>query len=311
VTAEGVNVKSANAAKSTSEVGLLSHDGTDVILNNNHGGIKVTVGSQKTQGTLTCTDIPHADTVLVVDDTTYTAKASGATGNQFNIGATLALTLANLLAAINASAETATSWSDDGTSLVVEWDVAGTVGNSKTFTTTLTHCSLTGAGTLGGPGATHTGVAGSTLIDADQGGVVTISGIVSGNSLLTTSLDNGAYSGQYLSATVDTNATGVGACLYVGTDGHYDDAIATSLAAVKCRAVALEAGTGTKLVLIRGFVRNTGWSFDIGADIFVSASAGVITKTAPTTAGQFVKRVGYAVSADTIYFDSAGSVIGL
>lgn len=53
--------------------------------------------------TLTLTGLPSADETFVVAGVTFTAKASGATGNQFNIGGTATLTAAAIAAAVNAS----------------------------------------------------------------------------------------------------------------------------------------------------------------------------------------------------------------
>lgn len=57
--------------------------------------------SASTTGTFT--GAPVADQTMVINGVTFTAKSSGATGNQFNIGSTVTETAANLVAAINAS----------------------------------------------------------------------------------------------------------------------------------------------------------------------------------------------------------------
>jgi hypothetical protein len=46
---------------------------------------------------------PSNDETCVINGVTFTAKTSGATGDQFNIGSTLYVTATNLAAAINAS----------------------------------------------------------------------------------------------------------------------------------------------------------------------------------------------------------------
>lgn len=59
----------------------------------------------KATATLTLTGDPSADETFVLCGTTFTAKGSGATGNQFNISAGNATTTAaNIAAAVNASA---------------------------------------------------------------------------------------------------------------------------------------------------------------------------------------------------------------
>lgn len=60
-------------------------------------------GAAQASGTLTLTSVVATNTAAI-NGVTFTAIASGATGNQFNVGGTDTLTAANLAAAINASA---------------------------------------------------------------------------------------------------------------------------------------------------------------------------------------------------------------
>lgn len=60
-----------------------------------------TAVSASTTGTFT--GAPSADETITVNGVAFTAKSSGATGNQFNIGSSVTATAANLAAAINAS----------------------------------------------------------------------------------------------------------------------------------------------------------------------------------------------------------------
>lgn len=68
--------------------------------------IAISVQGQATRasGTVTFSAVASADDTVIVNGVTFTAKASGATGNQFNIGASATASAANLAAAINASA---------------------------------------------------------------------------------------------------------------------------------------------------------------------------------------------------------------
>lgn len=100
------------------------------------------------RGTLTLTGQPTATQTFVIDSTTFTARASGAGANEFNIGATKEETAANIVACVNASTETATAWRI-GSSCVFQWDTPGTVGNSKTFTEALSNATADGGGVLG------------------------------------------------------------------------------------------------------------------------------------------------------------------
>lgn len=66
------------------------------------GTVKVGVAAVQASGTLTLSTAVATNTA-VVNGVTFTCVASGATGNQFNVGGTDTLTAAALAAAINAS----------------------------------------------------------------------------------------------------------------------------------------------------------------------------------------------------------------
>jgi len=113
-------------------------------------------------------------------------------------------------------------------------------------------------------------------------------------------------SGLIITATVDTNAQGVGAPLFMAADGHLDTADADTNATSPCVALALETGTGSKNILAHGIVRNDAWNWTPGPGnaslIYVSESVGTLTQTAPTTANSVIQPVGWALTADSIYF---------
>ena len=102
--------------------------------------------------------------------------------------------------------------------------------------------------------------------------------------------------------TVDTNSVGFGSALVLAADGHYDEADADSATTMPCTAIAISTGTGSKAVLFEGFVRNDAWAWTAGSPLYVSATVGTFTHTAPSTSGQQVQKIGYAYSADVIYF---------
>jgi len=117
--------------------------------------------------------------------------------------------------------------------------------------------------------------------------------------------DNTA-SGLYISVTVDTNTNGIGSPLMVAADGHYDDANASASTTSPAVVLALETGTGTKKVLVHGVMRHDAWNWTTGPGtaslIYVAASAGTLTQTQPTGTDNVIQPVGYALSADDIYF---------
>jgi hypothetical protein len=116
-------------------------------------------------------------------------------------------------------------------------------------------------------------------------------------------------SGDITSETVDANASGIGALLVMSADGNWDEADADSATTCGLLGIAVEAGTGTKLVLRRGWVKDTAWTWTPGAQLFVSTTTGAITATAPSGTGDIVQVVGYAESATTIYFNPSPDYI--
>ncbi len=67
-------------------------------------------------------------------------------------------------------------------------------------------------------------------------------------------------------------------------------------------AVAATTNGAAATVITRGFVRNDAWNWSAGR-IYLSASVGGLTQTAPSTSGDCVQVVGFAVTADIAYFD--------
>jgi hypothetical protein len=110
-------------------------------------------------------------------------------------------------------------------------------------------------------------------------------------------------SGLMSSVTVDINSVGVGAALYMASDGHFDEADADAAATMPCTALALETGTGTKKVLHYGYMRNDGWDWTPGGLLYVSDTAGNLTQTPVSGSGDQVQVVGYATHADRIFFN--------
>ena len=72
------------------------------------------------------------------------------------------------------------------------------------------------------------------------------------------------------------------------------DAAATStgLLGIVTNGAAFNRG-----MLIRGFFKNTSWSFTVGSTLYLSTTAGGITQTAPSGTGDSVRVVGYAVGS--------------
>jgi hypothetical protein len=113
---------------------------------------------------------------------------------------------------------------------------------------------------------------------------------------------NSTYKGYILTVTVDSNATGIGAVLAQGSDFNFDLADADAVANTNMIVIALEAGTGSKKVLLPGSqICLTAWNWSAGK-IYLDTTDGGITQTAPSGTDDVIIVLGYALSADTIYF---------
>ena len=117
---------------------------------------QVSSGGVQASGTITSTAIVAADTVTI-NGTVFTAVASGATNNQFNIGGSQTITATNLAAAINASTtpivSNVVSASSVGPVVTVTSKEQGTVGNLGTLAIS-SHGTVSGANLTGGTDGT-------------------------------------------------------------------------------------------------------------------------------------------------------------
>ena len=57
-------------------------------------------------------------------------------------------------------------------------------------------------------------------------------------------------------------------------------------------------------ILVRGIVRNEGWSgLTVGGAVYLGESDGALTQTVPSTSNDAVQIIGWALSDSEIYFD--------
>lgn len=92
------------------------------------------------------------------------------------------------------------------------------------------------------------------------------------------------------------------------TDGDVE-ATTKGLLALVVNAAQINADASGKVLLI-GFVRDDSWSaLTIGGVVYVSLTTGGITQTIPPAAGDFVRKIGTAVSAVTIWFNPDDTVV--
>lgn len=94
-----------------------------------------TAGTQAT-GTLTAGANASNNETVAINGTTFTAKSSGPTGNQFLIGATKEITMTNLAAVLNSSVVAGialATYTVNGAIITITYDAGGTDGNAYTL----------------------------------------------------------------------------------------------------------------------------------------------------------------------------------
>lgn len=120
------------------------------------------VGAVRASLAGTFTGAPTADETVTINGVAFTAKASGATGNQFNIGGTVTATAAALAAAINGSSTAGivgvVSASSSAGVVTVTCIVPGLVGNAIVVAESMSNFAWAGAATklAGGTDGTAT-----------------------------------------------------------------------------------------------------------------------------------------------------------
>ena len=119
---------------------------------------------------------------------------------------------------------------------------------------------------------------------------------------------NGTYEGMIINVTVDDASVAFGNPLYCADDFNYERCDADTTATMPCVALAVETGAGSKMVLLEGQICNTTWDWSAGP-IYISLTTGALTQTIPSGTGDQVQIVGFALSADTMYFRPDSTVV--
>lgn len=90
--------------------------------------------------------------------------------------------------------------------------------------------------------------------------------------------------------------------VYLDSSGTWQLADCNGSSTYPCRglAVAAYSSTNAAIVVDDGVVRNDAWAWTVGSDVYLSATPGGLTQTAPSTSGDKVQKIGYALSADSI-----------
>lgn len=114
-----------------------------------NGSVRVVTGAVRASGTLTFTGNPLNTETFTINGVTFTAKTSGATGDQWNIGANATANAAAVVTMVNASTTAKIKGVIKAASAagVVTFTclVPGVIGNLCTLTESLTNATVSGA----------------------------------------------------------------------------------------------------------------------------------------------------------------------
>lgn len=116
------------------------------------------------------------------------------------------------------------------------------------------------------------------------------------------------YNGRKVPVTAGASVVW-GDIVMLQSDGKYDSADASAENTGKGRLLfCTETGADTEAVVtvIEGYIRDDSWNWTIGGPLYLSETTGELTQTAPVTGSAIVRIIGYAESADVIYFKPDG-----
>jgi hypothetical protein len=103
--------------------------------------------------------------------------------------------------------------------------------------------------------------------------------------------------------------------VYLNANGKWLEADADATAtSINLLGMALEAktdGQAMNVALSGSFVRDDTFNWTIGVPLYISGTLGAITETKPTGSGDIVRTVGYAVTADVIFFAPSSDYVTL
>jgi hypothetical protein len=103
--------------------------------------------------------------------------------------------------------------------------------------------------------------------------------------------------------------------VYLGSSSKWLEADADATGtSINLLGIALEAKTDTQamnVALAGSFVRDDTWAWTPGVPLYISGTLGAITATKPTGTGDVVRTVGYAVTADIIFFNPSSDYVTL
>jgi collagen type VII alpha len=297
-------------------------------------GTSGTSGVNGTSGTSGTSGINGTSGTSGINGSPGTSGTSGVSGSSGTSGAGGSLTILNNT---NNNVITATGTSGvingesnfrfDGTTAIItgNLNVSGGTGInwfSGNTSSDLVRITQTGSGDAFvvedsvNPDTSHFVIdaSGNTSIGTDvTGRKLTVSGDSTFIHNPITSLTS-SVSGYGDIVTFGTGSLTAGNLYYLRSDGSWALADADSeTSSSGFLAIALGSTATTSGMLVKGYVRSTAYTASTGAILYVSTTAGAITATAPSAAGDVVRIVGYQLDAtnDVIYFNPSNDWINI
>jgi hypothetical protein len=287
----------------------------DMIDGSQRSYTKISTGLIQAFGTITLAAMVAGDTITI-NGVVFTAETSGATGNQFNVGASDTITAANAAKAINASVTAnvlgvvfATSASNVVTITAVQ---PGLQGNMNTLAISA-HGAVASASTTAGPALLGTSASyavlattavtntGNTVLVGNLGAGASVSGFPPGTYTGVENVANAAYTQAHTDAgaavttllartpVTDISSTDLGGDTLVA--GNYNAAVAGTWSAGN---LTLDAAGNPNAIFVLSF----------GTSLTMPASANVILKN-----GAQANNV-YFVTGTTFTFGANDTVNG-
>ena len=127
---------------------------------------------------------------------------------------------------------------------------------------------------------------------------------------------DGEYSGDLAMFEAGEDLT-AGEVVYFKSDGKVWKAVATAEATARCVAMSMETTSANAMgpFLLKGFARfNSEFpTYNVGGALYTpeaeTSSKNVPEQTAPDSDGDFVQVIGFAISADAVWFDPDSTVV--
>ena len=209
------------------------------------------------------------------------------------VAARIAALIASAPGALDTLDELAAALGDDA-------NFASTVTTALALKAPLASPALTGNPTVPTqtPGDNSTKAASTAYVDAAVSGVSNQQYLVDGTPASDDLWHGRAIAGLNAGATIAQWEA-----VYLASDGEWALADANGTGTYPARGLAVAAGTdGNPLTVItEGVVRNDAWAWTVGGQVYLSGTAGALTQTAPSTTGDKLQLVGFALSADVLY----------